>query len=227
MAVMAWGILPNAAICTPYRLCTALSPGARREGHFTVGARTGEIQGFESEQGPCAIGVDELRRELQRFFGRVVGEGEARGVLGGVGDGGFGEGKTGVGGGVIRIERDGLSVGGDGAFDVLQIAAAAELPRQQELVVGFRAVAAMRIRAHGQEFELQGCDHRGGDVVLHLKDVLHVAIVGLRPEMHAVGGADQLRGHANRAACTAHAALEHVRDAQGSGNFLQRNSPDS
>ena len=142
-----------------------------------------------------------------------MGEREARRVLGEVGDGGLAEGKTGVGGGVIGIERDGLAVGGDGALDVLQIAAAAELPSEQELVVGFRAVAAMRIRAHCQQLELQGCDHRGGNVVLHLKDILHVAIVGLRPKMHAVGGADQLRGHANCAARTAYAALEHVRDA--------------
>ena len=85
----------------------------------------------------------------------------------------------------------------------------------------------MRIRARGQQFELQGCDHRGGDVVLHLKNVLHVAIVGLRPEMHAVVGADQLRGDAHRVARTAHAALEHVRDAQGAGNFLAAKGPDS
>ena len=48
--------------------------GRESERRFAVGARTGEIQGFEPEQGPCAIGVDELRRELKRFFGRFAGE---------------------------------------------------------------------------------------------------------------------------------------------------------
>ena len=41
--------------------------------------------------------------------------------------------------------------------------------------------------------------------------------------MHAVRGADQLRGHAHRVAGAAHAALEHVRNPKGVGDVLERN----
>ncbi len=80
----------------------------------------------------------------------------------------------------------------------------------------------MRIGSRRHQLELERADHRGGDVVLHLENVLHVAIIGLRPKMHAVVGADQLRADAHRVGRAAHAALEHVRHPKGAGNFLER-----
>ena len=41
---------------------------------------------------------------------------------------------------------------------------------------------------------LQCRDHRAGNLVLNLEDVGQFAIVSLGPQMHAVRGADQLRG---------------------------------
>ena len=60
-------------------------------------------------------------------------------------------------------------------------------------------------------------EHTGdllGNVELHGERVGQRAIVGLRPQMDAVGCADQLRGDARMLALAPHAAFEHVADAE-------------
>ena len=53
-----------------------------------------------------------------------------------------------------------------------------------------------------------------GDLVLHREHVGQLAIVALRPQVAAVGGVDQLRRDPDPIAGLAHAAFEHVRDAE-------------
>src|SRR5262249_58913900 len=52
------------------------------------------------------------------------------------------------------------------------------------------------------------------DVVLYLEDVIHLAIVSLRPEVVALGGADELGRDAYLVAASAHRTLEHVGHVQ-------------
>ncbi len=66
----------------------------------------------------------------------------------------------------------------------------------------------------GQQLELEGCDHRPGDLVLDSEHVGELAVVGLRPQVIAVGRVDELRGDADLIARLAHAALEHGGDVQ-------------
>ena len=72
----------------------------------------------------------------------------------------------------------------------------------------------VRNRPRGQQLDLQRGDDGARDFVLHFEDILDVAVVGLRPDVIAVVRADQLCGDADSAARLAHAAFEHVRDAQ-------------
>ena len=55
---------------------------------------------------------------------------------------------------------------------------------------------------------------RARDLVLHVEDVLQLAVVALGPELEAVARVDQLHGDADAVARAAHAALEHRRDAE-------------
>ena len=147
---------------------------------LAIGAGAGEVQSLQAQLRARTIGIDELRGQRQRLFRRFACLGEPRRVLGGIGDGGFGEGQPGVSGGKARIELNRAGVGGDRPLDVRQIAAAAELPGEQVLVIGVRIVAAMRIQSRvGRSLEFERRDHGGGDFILHLKDVFHVAFEGL------------------------------------------------
>jgi hypothetical protein len=65
-----------------------------------------------------------------------------------------------------------------------------------------------------RELQLElGCD-RPGNLILHREQVFHLAVVPLGPQMRAVGGGDQLRRHADPLTRPAHAAFQHVGDAQ-------------
>ncbi len=59
------------------------------------------------------------------------------------------------------------------------------------------------------------------DLVLHREDVVQRAIVGLRPQVIAVCGIDQLRRDANLHAALLHAALEDVCDVELLANIAQ------
>jgi len=65
---------------------------------------------------------------------------------------------------------------------------------------------------------LQRRRDRACDLVLHREDAFQLAVVGVRPQMIAVAGVDQLRGEADAqlsAACRAYlAAAENARQAQ-------------
>ena len=73
---------------------------------------------------------------------------------------------------------------------------------------------AARERLRGEQLRLERRHHRVGDLILDREDVLVVAVVGLRPEVIAVVGSDQLRGDADALARAAHAPLEQVRHPQ-------------
>src|SRR3981189_2041018 len=72
------------------------------------------------------------------------------------------------------------------------------------------------------------------DLILNLEDVIQLAIVGLRPDVVAVVGANQLRGDAKGAAGFAYTPFEDVRNGErlgyiGDGRLLafevERRSP--
>ena len=69
-----------------------------------------------------------------------------------------------------------------------------------------------------KQLELERGDHRLRDLVLHREDVGELAVVGLRPEVVAVGGADELGCDADLVAGLAHASLEDRRDIQLGGD---------
>ncbi len=60
--------------------------------------------------------------------------------------------------------------------------------------------------------------NRGGNLVLHRKDIAQLAVVALAPHVGAVGGRNQLGGHADAPAGAPHAAFQHVRDVECPGN---------
>ena len=71
------------------------------------------------------------------------------------------------------------------------------------------ALVARRLDPPGQ-----GGDDRRGHLVLDREDVLEVAVVALGPDVAVGIGVDQLHGHAHPVARLAHAALDHVLDAE-------------
>src|SRR5690606_21327449 len=66
-----------------------------------------------------------------------------------------------------------------------------------------RRVRALNLFSFFQ-FGMQRMSDGGSDLVLHVEDVGHIAIVGARPEMRARGAVDQLCGDANTPAGFAH-----------------------
>ncbi len=45
-----------------------------------------------------------------------------------------------------------------------------------------------------QQARLQRFDHGGGNLILHLEDVIELPVIGFRPDVIAVVGADELGG---------------------------------
>ena len=72
----------------------------------------------------------------------------------------------------------------------------------------------------GVKLRLDRGDDRLGDLVLHGEHVGEVAVVALGPEMAAGGDVVELRGDAHAVAALAHAAFEHVADAELVGDLL-------
>ncbi len=66
----------------------------------------------------------------------------------------------------------------------------------------------------------QGRDDRRGHLVLDREDVLELAVVALGPDVPVGLGVDQLHGDAHPVAGLAHAALDHVLDAELRGDVL-------
>jgi hypothetical protein len=65
-----------------------------------------------------------------------------------------------------------------------------------------------------EQLEAERRDHGFGDLVLHREHVGELAVVGLRPEVVAVGGIDEPGGDAHLVAGLAHAAFEQRSDVE-------------
>ncbi len=91
-----------------------------------------------------------------------------------------------------------------------------EVALQQRVVGG--KITARRLVAEfadlAEQGRFQGACHRRGDVALHSKDILQLAIVGLRPQCAAVIGLDQRRDDAHLSAFFSHRAFEQSRHAE-------------
>ncbi len=72
----------------------------------------------------------------------------------------------------------------------------------------------------GIELRLDRRDDGLGDFVLHGEHVGEVAVVALRPDMAAGGDVVELRRDAHAVAALAHAALDHIADAELLGDLL-------
>ena len=109
------------------------------------------------------------------------------------------------------VERRRLLERHFGALGVaLERAVAVDVALQHE-VVGLDVGRLERpLRRATHQHGLERARHGAGDLVLHLEDVRQVAIVGLRPQVVAVGRANQLSADAQHLAALAHAALQHV-----------------
>src|SRR5262249_18514129 len=63
-------------------------------------------------------------------------------------------------------------------------------------------------------------DHASGHLILELENVLQRAVETVGPEMTAGGGIDELRRDSHAVCRLAHAALEHVADAELATDLL-------
>src|SRR5437016_12652488 len=64
----------------------------------------------------------------------------------------------------------------------------------------------------------QCLDHRSCDLILDLEYVVELSVIGLRPEVITVVGADELGGDTQMIACLTNAAFEDVCDGERPGN---------
>src|SRR5450755_4673666 len=67
---------------------------------------------------------------------------------------------------------------------------------------------------------LESLDHSTGNVVLHFEYVVEWSVIGLRPYVVAVIGANQLRCHSEGVPRFAYTSLEHVCNPKGVGDIL-------
>ena len=122
--------------------------------------------------------------------------------------------------GIIRIDLHGPAADAHDALFAPQIAVIAGdpiLPRHQIEVVGLGVVRAAlldRLLLFRQQLELQRRDDRLRDLVLHGEDVGEVAVVALGPDVAAACAVDQLGGDPHPVPGLAHAAFQHVADAE-------------
>jgi len=65
-----------------------------------------------------------------------------------------------------------------------------------------------------RELYPQGSNDRGRYLVLYRKNVAHLPVVSLRPQVYSIRSTDQLPGNAQAIARTAHAALEYMIDSE-------------
>src|SRR6266436_9820011 len=74
---------------------------------------------------------------------------------------------------------------------------------------------------HRQQVNSQRRYNGPCDLILNLEDVIQLAIVGLRPDVVAVVGANQLHGDAKGAAGLAYTPLEDVRNGERRGYIAE------
>ena len=95
--------------------------------------------------------------------------------------------------------------------------------RPHHQIPGVHAVRRLALGAkilRGIELRLDRGDDGLGDLVLHREHVGEVAVVALRPDVAAGGDVVELRGDAHAVAALAHAALDHIADAELLGDLL-------
>ena len=98
----------------------------------------------------------------------------------------------------------------------------------QKVVVGIEAFGRLALGPFDLgllELRRDGADHARRHLVLQIEDVRQVAIEAVRPEMRAGRGIDELAGDAHPAARLAHAAFEHVADAELAPDLLHVHRP--
>jgi hypothetical protein len=134
--------------------------------------------------------------------------------------------QAGVGQGIIRVDGNRLPEELHRLAEILRRAPVPVETAAQVQLVGL-GVGLHRPRRQGgvQQRDAQGADHRSGDFILHLEDVIERAIEGLRPQVIAGVDADQLHRDPYRAAGLAHAALEYVGHVQRLGDLLDPRRP--
>ena len=99
----------------------------------------------------------------------------------------------------------------------LQVAAIRFVVAFQVIVVGVAGVLRDGLLAFGTVTEQRDAHGFGDfvcDLVLHREDVVERAVIGLRPQVIAVLGVDQLRSDTNLHTAFLHAAFQHVCDPQ-------------
>ena len=95
--------------------------------------------------------------------------------------------------------------------------------RPHHQIPGVHAVRRLALGAkilRGIELRLDRGDDGLGDLVLHREHVGEVAVVALRPDVAAGGDVVELRRDAHAVAALAHAALDHIADAELLGDLL-------
>ena len=80
--------------------------------------------------------------------------------------------------------------------------------------VGTRLAARLRVGVPSQQRDAQLLHHGLRDVILYREDVVERSVVGLRPQVVAVGNLHELHRDANAIAGLAHASLQHGRDVE-------------
>ena len=129
---------------------------------------------------------------------------------------------------VGRIDRKRLFQKRDGAVSVVGLADIDQRQRPQHQIIGVEAVSALALDPldlGASQAGLDGADHADRDLILHGEDVIERTVIALGPQMRAALGLDQLGGDADAIACLAHAAFQHVTDAEIAPDLLHVDRP--
>ena len=124
----------------------------------------------------------------------------------GVGASGIGQGEAGVHGHRVLEHLQ-------GKFQILaRLAARVAFAAQVQIVrlQIFRGFDGQGFEFLRRERDAQGLGDFARNFVLHFENVLHFAVVALRPQWEIGGGVDQLRGDAQAVAGAAQATCQHV-----------------
>ncbi len=93
----------------------------------------------------------------------------------------------------------------------------------QQVVVGIEPLGRLALGALDFglfEFRRDRDDHARRDLVLQIENVLEATVEAIRPEMRAGRGIDQLSGDPHAVRRLAHAALQHIADAELAADLL-------
>ena len=118
---------------------------------------------------------------------------------------------------VVRVERDRAAEHGRRLVPGADRGLAGELAPAQVELVGLEVARRVALAApfgRAGEGALERLRDLARDLVLDREDVLEAPLPGLRPQVVAVAGTDQLRGHPHAVAGLAHAALEDRLDRE-------------